>query len=165
MSPAVGRASFGAALAFLVFTACGTPSPGIAYVNERYRSEADVTRASEAFYAKEHHGDDVVFRSQEKVRAGYYFYLRLDVAPPSDGRLVVEVVREENRAPERFDFSLKLAPKGWFGEYVVGLTGKDGGSSGWRPVAWRISVTDAQGKVLATKQSFLWGTRRDLGAR
>lgn len=165
MSPAVGRASFGAALALLVFTACGTPSPGIAYVNERYRSEADLTRASEAFYAKEHHGDDVVFRSQEKVRAGYYFYLRLDVAPPSDGRLVVEVVREENRAPERFDFSLKLAPKGWFGEYVVGLTGKDGGSSGWRPVAWRISVTDAQGKVLATKQSFLWGTRRDLGAR
>lgn len=165
MSPAVGRASLGAALAVLVLAACGTPSPGIAYVNERYRSEADVTRASEAFYAKEHHGADVVFRSQEKIRQGYYFFLRLDTVPPADGRLVVEVVREENRPPERFDFSLKLAPQGWFGEYVVGLTGRDGGAPNWRPVAWRISVTDAQGKVLATKHSFLWGTRRDVGAR
>jgi len=165
VSPAVGRASFGAALAVLVFTACGTPSTGISYVNERFRSEADVARASEAFYAKEHHGDDVVFRSQEKIREGYYFYLRLDQTPPADGRLIVEVVREENLAPERFDFSLKLGPKGLFGEYVIGLTGKDGGSPDWRPVAWRISVTDAQGKVLASKQSFLWGTRRDLGAR
>jgi hypothetical protein len=161
----VGRASLGAALAVLVLAACGTPSSGIAYVNERRRSEADVARASEAFYAKEHHGDDVVFRSREKIREGYYFYLRLDEAPPADGRLILEVVREENRAPERYDFSLKLGPKGWFGEYVVGLTGPDGGGPGWRPVAWRISVTDAQGKALATKESFLWGTRRDLGAR
>lgn len=165
MSRAVSQASFGGALAALVLTACGTPSTGIAYVNERYRTEADVARASEAFYANEHHGDDVVFRTQEKSREGYYFYLQLVEVPPADGRLILEVVRTEHLAPERYDFSLKLLPKGWFGELVLGLTGKDGGSPDWHPVAWRLSVTDAQGKVIATKQSFLWGTRRDLGPR
>lgn len=166
MSRAVGRTSAGVALAALLLAACGAPPTGIAYVNERYRSEADVARASEAFYAKEHHGGDVVFRTQEKVREGYYFCVKLDQEAPVDGRLILEVVREENRAPERFDFSLKLQPRGWFGELVVGLTGKDaGGSPAWRPVAWRLSITDAQGKALATKQSFLWGTRRDLGGR
>ena len=60
MSRAVGRASFGVALAVLGLVACGPAPTGIAYVHERYRSEADVARASEAFHAKEHHGDDVV---------------------------------------------------------------------------------------------------------
>ena len=165
MSRAVGRASFGVALAVLGLVACGPAPTGIAYVHERYRSEADVARASEAFHAKEHHGDDVVFRTQEKSREGYYFYVQLDRVPPPDCRLILEVVREENRPPERFDFSLKLLPRGWFGELVLGLTGRDAGPATWRPVAWRLSVTDAQGKALATRQSFLWGTRRDLGER
>ena len=165
MSRAVGRASFGVALAVLGLVACGNLPTGIAYVHERYRSAADTARASEAFHAKEHHGDDVVFRTQEKSREGYYFYVQLDQVPPPDGRLILEVVREENRPPVRFDFSLKLLPRGWFGELVIGLTGQDAGPSTWRPVAWRLSVTDAQGKALATRQSFLWGTRRDLGVR
>ena len=58
---------------------------------------------------------------------GYYFYVQLDRVPPPDGRLILEVVREENRPPERFDFSLKLLPRGWFGELVLGLTGRDAG--------------------------------------
>ena len=112
MSHAVGRASLGVALAVLGLVACGNPPTGIAYVHERYRAAADSARASEAFHAKEHHGDDVVFRTQEKSREGYYFYVQLDRVPPPDGRLILEVVREENRPPERFDFSLKLLPRG-----------------------------------------------------
>jgi len=70
----VSQASAWAALAALLLTGCDTPVassdevPGIAYVNERRRSEADVARASEAFYAKEHHGADVVFRTEEDSR-------------------------------------------------------------------------------------------------
>ena len=45
MSRAVGRTSAGVALAALLLAACGAPPTGIAYVNERYRSEADVARA------------------------------------------------------------------------------------------------------------------------
>ena len=96
MSRAVSQASAWAALAALLLSGCDTPVvtsdevPGIAYVNERRRSEADVARASEAFYAKEHHGSDVVFRTEENSRPGYYFFVKLDVAPPADGRLILE---------------------------------------------------------------------------
>jgi len=112
----VSQASAWAALAALLLTGCDTPVassdevPGIAYVNERRRSEADVARASEAFYAKEHHGSDVVFRTEEDSRPGYYFFVKLDVVPPADGRLVLEVVRKENTPPERYDFAVNLKP-------------------------------------------------------
>ncbi|MBJ7494569.1 MAG: hypothetical protein JHC77_06020 [Opitutales bacterium] len=136
--------------------------PGISYVHTRRRSEDDVSRASELFSTKENHGQDIVFRTVENVRAGYYFYIKLDVDPPRDGRLVLEIVRTEETAPERHDFSLKLLPKFPFGELVIGLTGKDAGLGRWTPIAWRLSVLDGQGKVLASEHSFLWGTRIDL---
>jgi hypothetical protein len=167
----VSQASLWAALAALLLVGCDTPVvtsdevPGIAYVNERRRSEADVARASEAFYAKEHHGSDVVFRTEENSRPGYYFFVKLDVAPPSDGRLILEVVRAENTPPERYDFAVNLQPGFPFGEYVIGLTGKQAGDAKWRPIAWRVSVVDAKGKFLASKHSFLWGTPSDLGRR
>ena len=167
----MSQASAWAALAALLLVGCDTPVvssdalPGIAYVNERRRSEADVARASEAFYAKEHHGSDVVFRSTESERSGYYFFVKLDVSPPSDGRLVLEVVRKENTPPERYDFAVNLKPGFPFGEYVIGLTGKQSGDAKWRPVAWRVTVVDAKGKFLASKHSFLWGTPSDLARR
>ena len=167
----MSQASVWAALAALLFSGCDTPVassdevPGIAYVNERRRSEADVARASEAFYAKEHHGSDVVFRTEEDSRPGYYFFVKLDVVPPADGRLVLEVVRKENTPPERYDFAVNLKPGFPFGEYVIGLTGKQSGEAKWRPIAWRVSVVDAKGKFLASKHSFLWGTPSDLVRR
>ncbi len=168
MRRAVSQASAWAALAALLLVGCDTPVassdalPGIAYVNERRRSEADVARASEAFYAKEHHGSDVVFRTTESARAGYYFFVKLDVSPPSDGRLVLEVVRTENAPPERYDFAVNLKPGFPFGEFVIGLTGKQSGDTKWRPIAWRVTVVDAKGKFLASKHSFLWGAPSDL---
>lgn len=171
MRRAVSQASAWAALAALLLSGCDTPVvtsdevPGIAYVNERRRSAADVARASEAFYAKEHHGADVVFRTEEDSRPGYYFFIKLDVVPPADGRLVLEVVRKENTPPERYDFAVNLKPGFPFGEYVIGLTGKQSGDDRWRPIAWRVSVVDAKGRFLASKHSFLWGTPSDLARR
>jgi len=163
--------SIRAVLCALALVACDSPPPncvevpGIAYVHTRRRSEDDVARASELFSAKESHGQDIVFRTVENVRAGYYFYIKLDVDPPRDGRLVLEIVRTEESAPERYDFSLNLLPKFPFGELVVGLTGKDAGLGRWTPIAWRLSVLDGQGKVLASEHSFLWGTRVDLQSK
>lgn len=171
MSWAVGQASRWAALAALLLVGCDSPPPstveraGIAYVNERRRSEADVARASEAFQAKEQHGSDVVFRTEEASRPGYYFFLKLDLDPPADGRLILEVVRTENTRPERYDFALNLQPQGPLGEFLIGLTGKQAGESKWRPIAWRVSIVDAQGKILASRHSFLWGTPTDLAGR
>jgi len=169
VSRAVGQASLWAALAALLLAGCDTPVissdevPGIAYVNERRRSAADVARASDVLGAKEDHGADVVFRTDPAAREGHYFYVKLADAPPADARLVLQVVRMENAVAERYEFPARFRPGFPFGEYVIGLTGKQAGDAKWRPLAWRVSVVDAQGKVLAAKHSFLWGTPRDLG--
>ena len=169
MSRAVGQASLWAALAALLLAGCDTPVissdevPGIAYVNERRRSAADVARASDVLGAKEDHGADVVFRTDPAAREGHYFYVKLADAPPADARLVLQVVRMENAVAERYEFPARFRPGFPFGEYVIGLTGKQAGDAKWRPLAWRVTVVDAQGKVLAAKHSFLWGTPRDLG--
>jgi hypothetical protein len=166
-----GMACWQAALIALALTACDSPPPsvvdlpGVDYVHPKRRTEADVARASEAFYAKETHGQDVVFRSVEHEQAGYYFYTKLDIDPPADARLVLEVVRKEATAPERYVFSTKVRPQFPVGEYVIGLTGKDAGSPQWVPIAWRLSVVDAQGKVLASTHSFLWGSPTDFGQK
>ena len=92
-----------AALIALALTACDSPPPsavdlpGVAYVHPKRRSEVDVQRASEAFYAKETHGQDVVFRSVESEHAGYYFYTKFAFEPPVDARVVLEVVRRPRR--------------------------------------------------------------------
>ncbi len=157
-----------AALIALALTACDTPPPsavelpGVAYVHPLRRSEADVARASEAFYAKETHGQDVVFRTTEHERAGYYFYTKFDLEPPEGARIVLEVVRTEAAPPERFVFATTMRPKFPVGEYVIGLTGKEAGDARWVPIAWRVSLVDAQGKVVASTHSFLWGSPTDL---
>ena len=155
----------------LLVAGCDSPPPsvverpGISYIHVKRRSADDVARASEAFYAKESHGQDIVFRTTENERAGYYFYSKLSFTPPVDSRLVLEVVRVEGEAPERYDFSMSLRPKFPLGEYVIGLTGKESGTGGWVPIAWRLSVLDSKGKVLASEHSFLWGTRSEIGPR
>jgi len=169
VSRAVSQASLWAALAALLCVGCDTPvissdeAPGIAYVNERRRTDADVTRASEVFGVKDDHGSDVVFRTDASGRGGHYFFIKLAEAPPADARLVLQVVRTENVPAERYEFPARFRPGFPFGEYVIGLTGKQAGDAKWRPIAWRVSVVDAKGKVLAAKHSFLWGTPRDLG--
>ena len=165
----MSQASLWAALAALLFVGCDTPvissdeAPGIAYVNERRRSDADVARASDVFGGQEDHGSDVVFRTDASGRAGHYFFVKLDEAPPADAKLVLQVIRAENTPAERYEFPARHRPGFPFGEYVIGLTGKQAGEAKWRPIAWRVSVVDAKGKVLAAKHSFLWGTPRDLG--
>jgi len=169
VSSAVGQASLWAALAALLSAGCDTPAiptdevPGIAYVNERRRTAADAARASDVLGAKEDHGADVVLRTDPAARGGYYYYVKLADAPPAEARLILQVVRTEKTVAERYEFPVRLRPGFPFGEYVIGLTGKQAGEPGWRPLAWRVSVVDAQGKVLAAKHSFLWGTPRDLG--
>ncbi len=171
MSRAVSQASRWAALAALLLAGCDTPDistdevSGVAYVHERRRSAADVARASEAYTTKEDHGADVVFHTDPSARPGHYFYVKLAEPLPPGGRLLLEIVRVEGRAPERHEFTPSRRPGLPFGEYVIGLTGAQAGEGKWRPVAWRFSAVDAQGKVLAAKRSFLWGTPTDLSPR
>jgi len=171
VSRAVSQASLWGALTALLLIGCDTPAistdevPGFAYVNERRRTATDTARVADVLDKGEDHGANVVFRTDAAVRPGYYFYLKLAEAPPADARLILQVVRAEGAAPERYEFPAKARPGFFFGEFVLGLTGKQAGDAQWRPVAWRLSLVDASGRVLAAKHSFLWGAPGDLGTR
>ena len=107
----MSQASVWAALAALLLVGCDTPVtssdevPGIAYVNERRRTDADVARASEVFGAKDTAGSDVVFRTDASGRGGHYFYVKLDDAPPADVfvKRVADAIAEEKNIGHFFN--------------------------------------------------------------
>ncbi|MGA0133036.1 MAG: hypothetical protein ACO3ND_01605 [Opitutales bacterium] len=167
MTRAVGRALPTAALLALLMVGCdrrpefGVESPGIALLAEKSRGPADVARIGDTFGRPEDDGVHVSLRTDPSSRAGHYYFVQLDFAPPAGSSLVLQVVRKEGVAAERHVFALTRLPAAPFGEFAVGLTGAQAGPEGWRPVAWRLSVVDASGRTLAARHSFLWGTPDD----
>ena len=100
--------------------------------------------------------NEIVLRTHETARAGYYFLVRLkNAAAAGSARFEISVIRPDALQPVTFAFPVALRP----GEivYQLGLTGTD-----WpegknaHPVAWRFALIAADGKVLAEQKSFLW---------
>ena len=142
--------------------------PGVARVFERYRSAAQIERASETLLGSEpEDGSDAILLTDAKSRVGYEFQVSLErsfpVPPGSSFR--VEYVRKEGEAVVTRDFPVTRQPGWFFGEYCLRLTGADDPGPGWRPVAWRISLIGPDGAVLASRRSFLWGAPGDEPAR
>lgn len=168
MSRMGGRLLPTAAFAALLVCGCdrlperGVESPGITVLAEKRRTAADTARVGDTFGRPEEDGIHVSLRTDPKSREGHYFFVQLAFDPPAGSSLVVQVVRKEGVPAERHAFPLTRRPSAPLGEYAVGLTGAQAGPDGWRPIAWRISVADQSGKVLAARHSFLWGTPDDL---
>jgi len=142
--------------------------PGVARVFERYRSAAQIERASEALLGSEpEDGADVILLSDAKSRVGFEFQVvlkgSLDV--PAGSAFRVDYVRKEGEAAVSRTFRITRQPGWFFGEYCLRLTGADDPGPAWRPVAWRISVLGPDGAVLASRHSFLWGAPGDEPAR
>src|SRR5882724_5575484 len=70
-------------------------------------------------------------------------------------RFEVAVIRPDAAEPKIFSFLIATPTKD--GVVELGLTGADwpGGKSA-HPVAWKLTLRAADGKVLAEQKSFLW---------
>ena len=113
-------------------------------------------RISEYFGDGENQGRQIIRRSHEDARAGYYFLVRVsDAAGLAGARFVVDVIRPD--APEPKSFSFPAGARAGATVFQLGLTGADwpGGEQA-HPVAWRLALTDAAGRTLAEQKSFLW---------
>ncbi len=122
-----------------------------------WRAAESLERIGEYFGGDERHGRQILLRSDAKERAGFYFLVRVKHAAPLEGaKFVVHVIRPD--APEVCDVALPIAaaPAGE-NAFQVGLTGADwpGGAKA-NPVAWKLDLVAADGRVLATQKSFLW---------
>ena len=121
-----------------------------------WREAEAFDRISEYFGGGENRGGQVILRTQPGVRAGYYFLMRVKSATARPGvRIEVHVIRPDAPEPKVFAFATALPA----GEAVLqlGLTGPDWpGGEKRNPVAWKITVLDAAGKLLNEHKSFLW---------
>jgi hypothetical protein len=124
-------------------------------IHPGWRDAASFKRISEYFDGKENTGGELVLRTHPEQRGGYYFLVR--AANPGKPRAVtarLQVITETEAKPREFTFAPALKT----GDTVfhLGLTGPDWPEAAATPVAWKLDLTDADGKVLATAKSYLW---------
>jgi hypothetical protein len=143
----------------LLLVLCATPAFAtdltIVRVLTGWRDAASFKRISEYFDGKENTGGEAVLRTHPDQRAGYYFLVR--VANPGAARTVqarLALITPFSPKPVVHTFS----PVVGAGDTVfhLGLTGKDWSDAKASPVAWKLELLDADGRVLATEKSYLW---------
>lgn len=119
-----------------------------------YRTADSFVRIGEYFGGKEK-SPELIVRSQEDSRAGYYFLTRFkaDAALPGS-ILALEYVLPGDEAPRVQFFPLDL-PRG-SRAVLAGLTGPDWPGAAVAPTAWRLRLLGPAGDELVREQSFLW---------
>jgi hypothetical protein len=121
-----------------------------------YRNADSFDRIGEYFGGVEHYPDRIVLRTQPAQRAGYYFLVRISApaSVPEKSLWQIQLVMPGSEKPLAFTFPFDSTSSK--AVYELGLTGSDWINPKARPVAWRILLLAADGKSLASKQSFLW---------
>ena len=145
-------------LVLLSISSFGLSETRIRSVSEAYWTTRDFSRIPEYFTGKEYRGNQVIARTQDD-REGLYFVLELNQALatlPKSCEVFIEVVRSDEPEAKIYRLSIPEETKGRR-EVLLGITGDDWDSPKIKPLAWRIEIKDASGKVMASKQSFLWG--------
>jgi hypothetical protein len=129
---------------------------GFARVAPQWRDAEAFDRISEYLGGGENTGGQIIRRTHTDVRAGYYFLVRVNnPAAFAGAKFVLNVIRPDVPEPQTFTFPA-AAPAGAT-SFQLGLTGADwpGGKKAL-PIAWRLQLLAADGRVLATQRSFLW---------
>ena len=122
----------------------------------QWRAAESFERISEFFGGGENTGGHLILRTRAETRAGYYFVVRLAHAASLEGaKFEVSVVRPDTVEPKAFSLPVTAPRKDDVVE--LGLTGADwpGGEKA-HPVAWKLTLRAADGRVLAEQKSFLW---------
>jgi hypothetical protein len=137
-----------------------TEGVAIAHVDHRFMVEDDFKRISEYFTGVENTSGRVIERTDPKNRTGYYFILALEWHPhtilAAGTRAELDYVREDSAEVRHAQFTFSQDAGTWH-EVLLGLTGADWPAKTTKLVAWRVTLKDAAGAVLASYQSFLWG--------
>jgi len=97
-----------------------------------------------------------VLRTQPDARAGYYFLVRLKSATAIDAaKFELSVIRPDTPEPKTYAFAAAVPAKETV--FQLGLTGTDWPTGqNTNPVAWKLAVLSADGRVLVEQKSFLW---------
>lgn len=120
-----------------------------------WRDAASFKRISEYFDGKENTGGMTMLRTHPDQRAGYYFLIRTaNTGAPRAVQARLEIITATTAQPVLHLFSTEL--KSGDTTFQLGLTGPDWPDARTSPVAWKLDLVDAAGRVLVTEKSYLW---------
>jgi len=141
-------------------TDVSSPGVEIKHIDHHYMAAANFRRISEYFTGVENKSGRVVERTDQKDRAGYYFIVSLAWHPgttlPVGTQAELDYIRSDFPAVRHAKFVFSTAT-GTLPEICVGVTGSDWPDREATIIAYKLTLQDAMGKVLAARQSFLWG--------
>ena len=137
-----------------------TPVPAAEIVRTipEFREEASFHRISEFFTGRENPGRRTILRTDSEVREGFYLKVRLrhtDRPAFSEGTARLEVAMPDEQQTREYAYSLEEVTRRR-PLIMLGITGTDWPDEMERPLAWKVSFFDADGKLLDSEQSFLW---------
>lgn len=120
-----------------------------------WRTAASFKRISEYLDGKENTGGEAVLRTHPDQRGGFYFLVRTTNPGPSRPvKASLEIITTANAKPVSYTFPAEL--KSGDTVFHLGLTGADWPDPKINPVAWKLDLLDADGRVLASEKSYLW---------
>lgn len=145
-------------LAALLFASCAVRAADVEFLRvwPAWRDADSFDRIREYFGGSESSAKNIVLRTQAETRGGYYFLVRVKSASALSGNVFqVHVIRPDSPEPKVFSFSVPIPEKETV--FQFGLTGSDwpAGEKG-NPVAWKLALVNADGRVLAEHKSYLW---------
>ena len=122
-----------------------------------WRETESFDRITEFLGGSEPTGSRTLLRSQPASRAGYYFLLRINTANALSPGAKFELAVIRPDSPELKIFSFPVTASVGDTVFDLGLTGADWpGGKKTNPVAWKLTLLAADGRVLAEHKSFLW---------
>ena len=147
-----------------VFFACFAGTASVARAAEAelvrvwpaWRTAESFDRISEYFTGHENTGRHTVLRSRPDVRAGYYFLIRAQATRSATNlKFVLQIITPESPHPQTYTFPAAVGEQETI--FDLGLTGPDWPDRKTHAVAWHLAIMSADGRELASQQSFLWG--------
>jgi hypothetical protein len=127
-------------------------------IKPRYIEDEAFKRVSEYMTGKENRGNRIIIRTDKTQRDGYYFVLVLDEKVrnlPAGTYIEGEFYTPESLDKQAHTFQLPSKLSG-SDEIFIGLTGDDWTKKSAVPAAWRFTIKNSNGDVLASKKSYLW---------
>ncbi len=120
-----------------------------------WRDAASFKHISEYFSGTESTRGETMLRSQPDQRGGYYFLVRTaNPGAPLAVKVNLLLSMPGEPKPRTHTFAAEL-PTG-SAVLNLGLTGADWPDAKTNPVAWKLDVLAADGRVLASEKSYLW---------
>ena len=142
-------------LLFLGLCAASAAELTIVRVFTGWRDAASFKHISEYFSGRENMHGEAMLRTQPAQRAGYYFLVRTANPGASQAvRFQILLSMPGEPKPRTHTFAAELPSGGTV--FNLGLTGADWPDAKTNPVAWKLDVLAADGRVLASEKSYLW---------